>query len=1197
MVSVLVLTHGINYTMDDSTKQIIAALHALHGPTSNESIRQQANIYLDSFKSAQPPQLQLINQLIIFQYINNEYTIDINIIRHYGLLCVETIIIQQWNKLNDNDKLFLKKQSIDLLLYCIQLQSSNHTIPLYVKTKFISITVQIILREYPQHYNDLHEQLYNIIQQYGAYGTELVIFIYRSVCDEIVNYSGTLPEKRRRDIQTSIINNMSTLYQLFYDTLQHTLTQYTHDKSQLNESIILNTIDTIRYISDFIHSNYLFDSSIIELCCSQLNNVEFYSSLMELLDAIIHRKTQSIQSTNYYIQIVQLCRVVCQSIQSLLQMTHFHSQSLFLHRTLAVLTDIIKFHSPLLHPTEYDTTKQLVLITLEQLLRDNKYDISVVAVELFTYIIRSTANHVILDSYSNSVIPELVNTTSIKLQKPLKSGGDDSEFDDDTDQMKHDFGTYRGALLHLLTALADKYPHHTLNVALNKYQQLDYNQLLDHINPRNYVSTESTLYRYIESLGAMLDTTMRCITFEQLQNDTNLLGIVEQLLHTIINHTTSDPLLLTLKLHDISIFTTLFNVKPLHIQTILPVLFDGIVFQSNVSYYDQHEDVRATRKRAIYTLIAMGRKCSRHIQSILTQLTDTVMNLVSTQQIADVEKILLYEFLITTSQSMSDQYARQQFILQLITPAIQYITSNQLPCLFNSTDSILALLGANDISTIGNAIDVHSANKALISTKSKQQRSDTLNTINTLISVYKPIFGNCTTLQPGDAIIQHPILSQIAVQLLPNIITTLNFMCSYRSYNQQLPDELKLLMCGSNEQLQMQIDSPDDKQYILVTDVKRWLDRMMDSVCTLLSLLFKTGNNIYGMLQSSHIHQSITNNIKYLHHFQLRHIHDKLLLSLYQSSVPAVYDILLTNVTIALFNTLSQRYISDWNVLKQQQSNNSITTNNVSNEIYEESQLRESSHTCIDILFRNVIEFDHLHIHELHAANHVQPAATNPTPINGTSSNKSDTKVTHSLTEHQLFYSLMSNINSAKSVLQLCNTMLHVPDSVTQHRAIIVSIRLLVFLTSQSYPSLLSSYIDIMNNTLIVLSSIVVNDTNQLELDLIDYIKELYIVTNKLQCCDDIITVLTRHCNLPYDIINNINESILVEMSDKKYRLLFKNILRQYVIGKHTTLSGTKSNTIHNINESVPVHSHINAALKQQNQLPVDPTNLANLFQ
>ena len=192
----------------------------------------------------------------------------------------------------------------------------------------------------------------------------------------------------------------------------------------------------------------------------------------------------------------------------------------------------------------------------------------------------------------------------------------------------------------------------------------------------------------------------------------------------------------------------------------------------------------------------------------------------------------------------------------------------------------------------------------------------------------------------------------------------------------------------------------------------------------------------------------------------------------------------------------------------------------------------------------------------------------------------------------------MNDTPTAQAILTLCNTMSQVPDSVTQHRSIIVSVRLLVFLTAATQQSLLPYYVNIMHSTLIVLSTVVVAETNQLELDLIDYIKELYIVSSRIQCNTSVVHLLTNMCGISTDIIQNINESLHTEMSDKKYRLMFKNILREHVIGKGSILSST-NNKISDLNESVPVHSHIKAQIKQQhaNNILIDPSNLAQLFQ
>ncbi|CAB1338502.1 unnamed protein product [Coregonus sp. 'balchen'] len=127
----------------------------------------------------------------------------------------------RWNNMPQQEKVQLKNCAMGLL--------STGTYPIleeesHIKDVLARIIVEMIKREWPQHWPDMLKEM-EALTSIGEAQTELVMLILLRLAEDVITFQ-TLPTQRRRDIQQTLTQNMESIFSFLLTILQLHVDEY-----------------------------------------------------------------------------------------------------------------------------------------------------------------------------------------------------------------------------------------------------------------------------------------------------------------------------------------------------------------------------------------------------------------------------------------------------------------------------------------------------------------------------------------------------------------------------------------------------------------------------------------------------------------------------------------------------------------------------------------------------------------------------------------------------------------------------------------------------------------------------------------------------------------------------------------------------------------------------------------------------------
>ncbi|KAG8543705.1 hypothetical protein GDO81_023971, partial [Engystomops pustulosus] len=127
----------------------------------------------------------------------------------------------RWNNMEGEEKVILKDSVMQLIASGVRpiMEEEGH-----IKDVLARIVVEMIKREWPQHWPNMLTELEGLVKN-GEVQTELVMFILLRLTEDVVTFQ-SLPTHRRRDIQTTMSQNMEKLFAFMLSILGDSVHQY-----------------------------------------------------------------------------------------------------------------------------------------------------------------------------------------------------------------------------------------------------------------------------------------------------------------------------------------------------------------------------------------------------------------------------------------------------------------------------------------------------------------------------------------------------------------------------------------------------------------------------------------------------------------------------------------------------------------------------------------------------------------------------------------------------------------------------------------------------------------------------------------------------------------------------------------------------------------------------------------------------------
>uniref|UniRef100_A0A8C5RVH3 Exportin 5 n=1 Tax=Laticauda laticaudata TaxID=8630 RepID=A0A8C5RVH3_LATLA len=194
-------------------EQLVKAVTAMMDPASTQRYRLEALKFCEEFKEKSP--------VCVPCGLKLAEKSQTAIVRHFGLQILEHVVKFRWNTMGRLEKVFLKNNVMALISNGTQniLEEESH-----IKDVLSRIVVEMIKREWPQHWPDMLKEL-DTLSEEGETQTELVMFILLRLAEDVVTFQ-TLPAQRRRDIQQTLSQNMEKIFSFLLNTLQQNVNKY-----------------------------------------------------------------------------------------------------------------------------------------------------------------------------------------------------------------------------------------------------------------------------------------------------------------------------------------------------------------------------------------------------------------------------------------------------------------------------------------------------------------------------------------------------------------------------------------------------------------------------------------------------------------------------------------------------------------------------------------------------------------------------------------------------------------------------------------------------------------------------------------------------------------------------------------------------------------------------------------------------------
>uniref|UniRef100_A0A8P0PDD9 Exportin 5 n=2 Tax=Canis lupus familiaris TaxID=9615 RepID=A0A8P0PDD9_CANLF len=268
-------------------EQLVKAVTVMMDPSSTQRYRLEALKFCEEFKEKCP--------ICVPCGLRLAEKTQIAIVRHFGLQILEHVVKFRWNSMSRLEKVYLKNSVMELIANGTLdiLEEENH-----IKDVLSRIVVEMIKREWPQHWPDMLIELDTLSKQ-GETQTELVMFILLRLAEDVVTFQ-TLPPQRRRDIQQTLTQNMEKIFSFLLNTLQENVNKYRQvktdnsqeSKAQANCRVGIAALNTLAGYIDWVSMSHITaeNCKLLEMLCLLLNEQELQLGAAECLLIAVSRK-------------------------------------------------------------------------------------------------------------------------------------------------------------------------------------------------------------------------------------------------------------------------------------------------------------------------------------------------------------------------------------------------------------------------------------------------------------------------------------------------------------------------------------------------------------------------------------------------------------------------------------------------------------------------------------------------------------------------------------------------------------------------------------------------------------------------------------------------------------------------------------------------------------------------------------------
>uniref|UniRef100_A0A8D2J353 Exportin-5 n=1 Tax=Varanus komodoensis TaxID=61221 RepID=A0A8D2J353_VARKO len=688
-------------------EQLVKAVTVMMDPASTQRYRLEALKFCEEFKEKSPVCVPCGLKLA-------EKT-QTAIVRHFGLQILEHVVKFRWNTMGRLEKVYLKNNVMGLISSGTQniLEEESH-----IKDVLSRIVVEMIKREWPQHWPDMLKELDTLSKQ-GETQTELVMFILLRLAEDVVTFQ-TLPAQRRRDIQQTLSQNMEKIFSFLLNTLQQNVNKYRRmkmdvaqeSKAQANCRVGIAALNTLAGYIDWVAMSHITadNCKLLEMLCLLLNEPELQVGAAECLLIVVSRKGKledrkplmvlfgdvamhyilsAAQTADgeglvekHYVFLKRLCQVLCSLGSQLCALVGSDSDVETPVNLGKYLESFLAFTT---HPSQF--LRSSTQITWGALFR-----------------------HEILsrDPLLLAIIPNYLRasmTNLVKVGFPSKTDSPSCEysrFDFDSDEdfncFFNSFRAQQGEVIRMACRLDPRTGFQMAGEWL-KYQlsiPVDIGTLNSKTN-ESHCSIFSPAFVQWDAMTFFLESVISPM-FRTLDKEEIPVSDGIELLQLVLSFETKDPLILSCVLSNVSALFPFVTYRPEYLPEVLSKLFASVTFEVvEESKAPRTRAVKNVRRHACSSIIKMCRDYPQLVLPNFEMLYNHVKQLLSNELLlTQMEKCALMEALVLISNQFKDYQRQKAFLEELMSPVATLWLSEDMKRYKNFDHYFIRYVGANN---------------------------------------------------------------------------------------------------------------------------------------------------------------------------------------------------------------------------------------------------------------------------------------------------------------------------------------------------------------------------------------------------------------------------------------------------------------------------------------------------------------------
>uniref|UniRef100_A0A8C1V6R3 Exportin 5 n=1 Tax=Cyprinus carpio TaxID=7962 RepID=A0A8C1V6R3_CYPCA len=644
--------------------ELIKAVNVMMEAESSQTYRLEALKFIEDFKEKSPLCVECGLQLA-----EKSQTA---VVRHFGLQILEHVVKFKWNDMPPQEKLQLKNCTMGLL--------SDGTHPIlqeecHVKDALSRIVVEMIKREWPQHWPDMLKEM-EALTAMGDAQTELVMLVLLRLAEDVITFQ-TLPTQRRRDIQHTLTQNMDSIFTFLLGILQLHVNEY--KKMVNNQPVLYFPQGKLEERKPFM---VLFDEVAMN----------YILSAAQSSGGIVERR---------YTFLKRLCQVLCALGSQICSLVGSDIE-------VQVPVNLDKYMEALFafttHPSQF--LRSSTQMTWGNLFRHEILSKDPVVGQMAIKYLRAARINLVKTGF-----PSKNDCPGCEFSRV------DFDSDEDFNCSFNSFRAQQGEAVRLACKIV---PFEAFRIAREWVQY----QICTPIDTGNTTSkTEKGVCSALSPSAVQWDA-MTFFTesvfgqlFKILEKEKIPIDEGMELLQMVVHYETSDPLILSCVLTIISTLFPFVTHQPHFLPQVLFKIFPSITFELvEECKAPRTRAVKNLRRHACSSIIRICRDYSDFMLPCFDLMYEHVKRLFSNELLlTQMEKCALMEALILISNQFKDYNKQKAFLKELMAAVTAQWLSEEMKSVLLDPATFLAYVGADQVISDADTEDQMGINRSRIS--------------------------------------------------------------------------------------------------------------------------------------------------------------------------------------------------------------------------------------------------------------------------------------------------------------------------------------------------------------------------------------------------------------------------------------------------------------------------------------------------